>query len=373
MSEETSSESHPDSTPQPAANDSVRREDFVPLRIALIYLIVGVCWAFFSDRFLLWLQLTPEQITRAQTLKSWVFILLSAGLIFFLLHRHQRRDRHNVRQLIEARAQLEGANAELEARVAERTRQLEFANRELESFAYAVSHDLRAPLRSMSGFSQLLRESAPETLDDKSRHYLQRIHESSQRMSSLIDDLLSLSRIGRSDFVPRPTNLTQIATDIVTTLRERNPERTVTVDIAPDLQAQGDTRLLRIAFENLLDNAWKYTSQTDAPHITVGVERSEHGDVFYVRDNGVGFDMQYAGKLFAPFQRLHPESQFPGTGIGLVTVQRIVSRHGGRIWVDATPDAGATFYFTLCEDRAPACPATGAPTAAGAATDASSA
>jgi light-regulated signal transduction histidine kinase (bacteriophytochrome) len=353
VSEEHTSESHQDSAPRTAAGNDPRRADAVPLRIALIYLIVGASWAFLSDRLLLWLQLTPAQITSAQTLKSWAFILLSALLIFFLLHRHQRRDQQNVRQLIDTRAQLERVNAELEARVTERTRQLEFANRELESFAYAVSHDLRAPLRSMSGFSQLLRESAPETLDDKSRHYLQRIHESSQRMSSLIDDLLSLSRIGRSDFVPRPTNLTQIATDIVNALRERNPERTVTVDIAPGLQAQGDTRLLRIAFENLLDNAWKYTSQTDAPHISVGVERSEHGDVFFVRDNGVGFDMQYAGKLFAPFQRLHAESQFPGTGIGLVTVQRIVARHGGRIWVDATPDAGATFYFTLSEDRTP--------------------
>lgn len=352
MSEGTLSESRRDSAPAAGARQRAQRFESVPLRTAVIYLIFGVCWTFLTDRLLLWLDLEPKQMTQMQTLKSWVFVAGSAALIYFLLRRYQRRDQRHFQQLIQTRAEVERINADLEARVAERTRQLEFANRELESFAYAVSHDLRAPLRSMSGFSQLLRESAPEALDEKSRHYLQRIHESSQRMSALIDDLLSLSRIGRSDFIPRPTNLTQMATDIVNALRERYAERTVTVDIAPGMHALGDTRLLRIALENLLDNAWKYTSQTPAPHVSVGVEQTESGAAFFVRDNGVGFDMQYAGKLFAPFQRLHPESQFPGTGIGLVTVQRIVTRHGGRIWAEAAPNAGATFYFTLGNEHA---------------------
>jgi light-regulated signal transduction histidine kinase (bacteriophytochrome) len=184
-------------------------------------------------------------------------------------------------------------------------------------------------------------------LDEKAHHYLQRIHESSQRMSSLIEDLLGLSRISRADFTSRPVDLAQIASDAANAVKERYPDRSVTVEIAPEMPAHGDTRLLRIAFENLLDNAWKYTAHANPACVAVGHQRTEAGTVYFVRDNGVGFDMQYADKLFAPFQRLHAESQFPGTGIGLVTVQRIVARHGGRIWVEAQPHAGATFHFTL--------------------------
>jgi light-regulated signal transduction histidine kinase (bacteriophytochrome) len=238
-------------------------------------------------------------------------------------------------------------NAELEQRVAARTLQLESANRELEAFAYAVSHDLRAPLRSMSGFSQILQETAPAGLDQRSLDYLRRIREASLRMSALIDDLLSLSRISRSELVLRAADLSQIAADAAATIRDRYAGRQVKLTIEPGMNVHGDTRLLRIAMENLLDNAWKYTAHAQQAEIIVGSQAAEGGRVFFVRDNGVGFDMAYSAKLFAPFQRLHPESEFPGTGIGLVTVQRIIARHGGRIWAQAHPGEGATFWFKL--------------------------
>ncbi len=332
-----------------AVGSTVEISKHVPARIAFIYLAVGVCWIFFGDRLLDWLDLTAERMSRIQTAKGWLFVIFSSALIYALLRRYQRRDEQVVKVLLESQTEVQRMNADLEARVAQRTQQLEAANRELESFAYAVSHDLRAPLRSLSGFSQILRESAPAGLDDKSLHYLQRIQESSQRMSNLIDDLLGLSRISRAELNTRPANLSQIASEAAAAVRERYPNRAVELAIESDMGVHGDTRLLRIAMENLLDNAWKYTAHANPARIEVGFEDTIEGPVYYVRDNGVGFDMQYAGKLFAPFQRLHAESEFPGTGIGLVTVQRIIARHGGRVWVDAKPDEGAAFYFTLSE------------------------
>ncbi|HKU15013.1 MAG TPA: ATP-binding protein [Steroidobacteraceae bacterium] len=319
----------------------------MPRTIALIYLSVGAVWIFFSDRLLVWLRLDPAVVLWLQTAKGWLFVIGSAVLLFVAARRYERRGRDALAALIESRNEVRRANADLERRVAERTRQLEAANRELEAFAYAVSHDLRAPLRSMSGFSQILQESAPPGLDDKSRHYLQRIHDASVRMSSLIEDLLNLSRIGRSELTARPISLSQIAGEAAAAIRERHPAREVQLDIASGLEVSADPRLLRIALENLLSNAWKYTARTTPARVSIGKQTAESGVVYFVRDNGVGFDMKYADKLFVPFQRLHPEAEFPGSGIGLVTVQRIIARHGGRIWADAKPDEGATFYFTL--------------------------
>lgn len=318
----------------------------MPLTIALIYLAFAALWIFFTDRLLVWLRLEPEGILRLQTYKGWLFALGSATLLYVLLRRYSRRSEAAMTALMESQAEVQRTNAELEQRVAERTHQLEAANRELESFAYAVSHDLRAPLRSMSGFSQILQETA--ALDEKSTHYLQRINEASQRMSSLIEDLLSLSRIGRSELKARPVSLSQISADAAAAIRERHPGRQVKLEIAPDMNVEADPRLLRIAIENLLSNAWKYTAHTGQAQVTVGVQPGSHGErVYYVRDNGVGFDMAYVDKLFVPFQRLHAPTQFPGSGIGLVTVQRILARHNGRIWAEAKPGEGATFYFTL--------------------------
>ena len=319
----------------------------MPRTIALIYLAFGAVWIFFTDRLLVWLHLDERLILRLQTAKGWLFVLGSAILLYIVLRRYERRGGDALAALIKSRNEVRSANADLERRVTERTRQLESANRELEAFAYAVSHDLRAPLRSMSGFSQILQENAPPGLDEKSRHYLQRIHDASQRMSSLIDDLLNLSRIGRSELTARPISLSQVAGEAAAAIRERHPTRDVRLEIAEGMEVNADSRLLRIALENLLSNAWKYTSRAAQAAVSVGVQAGEHGPVYFVRDNGVGFDMKYADKLFVPFQRLHPEAEFPGSGIGLVTVQRIIARHGGRVWAEAKPDEGATFYFTL--------------------------
>lgn len=319
----------------------------MPGRIALAYLAFGALWIFFTDRLLIWLNVPPERILQLQTAKGWLFVLGSAALLFVLLRRYERRGHAATSALLESQRQVSRMNAELEQRVAERTRQLETASNELESFAYAVSHDLRAPLRSLSGFSQILLENAPAGLDDRSRHYLQRIQDASQRMSSLIEDLLGLSRISRSELAPRPVSLTQICVEAVETLREREPQRRVTIDVQPEMNVNGDPRLLRIAMDNLIGNAWKYTSPVAEPRIAIGVQERAAGPVYFVRDNGVGFDMAYASKLFTPFQRLHAASQFPGSGIGLVIVQRILARHGGRIWAEAKPNEGATFYFTI--------------------------
>lgn len=319
----------------------------MPRTIALIYLAFGAVWIFFTDRLLVWLHLDAGLILRMQTAKGWLFVIGSAVLLYIVLRSYERRGGDAMAALIHSRNEVRKANADLEHRVTERTRQLEAANRELEAFAYAVSHDLRAPLRSMSGFSQILQETAPAGLDEKSRHYLQRIQDASLRMSGLIEDLLNLSRIGRSELTARPISLSQIAGEAAASMRERYPAREVHLEIAPGMDVNADPRLLRIALENLLSNAWKYTARTSQAQVNVGTQASEHGPVYFVRDNGIGFDMKYADKLFVPFQRLHPETEFPGSGIGLVTIQRIIARHGGRIWADAKPDEGATFYFTL--------------------------
>lgn len=319
----------------------------MPRTIALIYLAFGAVWIFITDRLLVWLHLDAGLILRMQTAKGWLFVIGSAVLLYIVLRSYERRGGDAMAALINSRNEVRKANADLEHRVTERTRQLEAANRELEAFAYAVSHDLRAPLRSMSGFSQILQETAPAGLDEKSRHYLQRIQDASLRMSGLIEDLLNLSRIGRSDLTARPISLSQIAGEAAASMRERYPAREVHLEIAPGMDVNADPRLLRIALENLLSNAWKYTARTSQAQVNVGTQAGEHGPVYFVRDNGIGFDMKYADKLFVPFQRLHPETEFPGSGIGLVTIQRIIARHGGRIWADAKPDEGATFYFTL--------------------------
>ena len=219
---------------------------------------------------------------------------------------------------------------------------------ELDAFAYSVSHDLRAPLRSIDGFSQILLEDYADKLDDTGKHALERVRAATQRMGGLIDDLLKLSRVSRGEMRKETVDLSALATSIARDFRAEG--RDVDITIAPGLVVQGDPRLLRIALENLLGNAWKYTSQRSDARIEVGLleERGERGErIFFVRDNGAGFDMRYADKLFGAFQRLHSASEFEGTGVGLATVHRIVRRHGGRIWAEAKVNEGATFYFTV--------------------------
>lgn len=238
-------------------------------------------------------------------------------------------------------------NAELEQRVLERTAQLKASNQELEAFSYSVSHDLRAPLRSIDGFSQSLLEDYGDQLDTQGKDYLQRVRKASQRMSQLIDDLLELSRVTRSEMSYQWVNLSRQAQQIAEDLQKTQPERQGEFVIAEDIIVRGDARLLRIALENLLGNAWKFTAKRACAWIEFGVEQHEGKPAYFVRDNGAGFDMAYAAKLFHPFTRLHAADEFPGTGIGLATVQRILHRHGGRVWGEGAVDQGATFFFTL--------------------------
>ncbi|MBV6411843.1 MAG: Adaptive-response sensory-kinase SasA [Rhodocyclaceae bacterium] len=238
-------------------------------------------------------------------------------------------------------------NADLERRVQERTAELTAANRELESFAYSISHDLRAPLRGIDGFSQLLADEYRERLDAQGVDYLERVRRAAQRMGHLIDDILELSRVTRQEMRRVRVDLSQIAAELIEELARAAPAHRVETHLAPGLTAQGDPQLLRVLMQNLVENAWKYSAKETAPRIEFGQERHDEETVFFVRDNGVGFDMQFAGRLFTPFQRLHRPEEFEGTGIGLATVARIAHRHGGRAWIESEPGKGTTVRFTL--------------------------
>lgn len=240
--------------------------------------------------------------------------------------------------------------------------ELRAVNRELEAFSYSVSHDLRAPLRSIDGFSQALLEDYLDRLDANGQDYLHRIRAATQRMGQLIDDLLTLSHVTRSEMRLETVDMSQLVMRLCHDLQQRQPERVVQFDIEPDLIVQADAQLLQVVLENLLNNAWKFTSHHAQATITVGMLPSESHvsssppaptrrvPIYFVRDDGAGFDMEYRNKLFVPFQRLHNTQEFPGNGVGLATVQRIVHRHGGRVWAEAAIEQGATFYFTLTEE-----------------------
>jgi len=245
-------------------------------------------------------------------------------------------------EITEARAQRELAEARA-ALVGE----LERKNDELEAFTYSVSHDLRAPLRSIDGFSQALLEDYADRLDEKGQGYLRRVRGAAQRMGDLIDDLLQLSRINRMNLDRERTDLSGLARLVVADLRDQEPANPIEVDIPDGLTIEADGQLMRIVLENLFGNAFKFTRQSAAPRVELGLDRTRSGPAYFIRDNGVGFDMAYADKLFGVFQRLHTQEAFPGTGIGLATVQRIIQRHGGQVWAESRPDAGATFYFTV--------------------------
>ena len=236
---------------------------------------------------------------------------------------------------------------ELNERLQHDNATLAAVNGELEAFSYSVSHDLRTPLRAIDGFSQALLEDCADRLDDTGRAHLGRVRSATQRMGLLIDDLLTLARVTRAELNVGDVDLSALAGEVARELRERDPARDVEVSIAPDLATRGDARLMRVALENLLANAWKFTGERASAHIEFGRGGVNGEAVYFVRDNGAGFDMAYAGKLFGAFQRLHDANKFPGTGIGLATVQRIIRKHGGRIWAEAETGKGATFFFTL--------------------------
>lgn len=259
------------------------------------------------------------------------------------------RDLSERREAEKVRAQ----NEELEAlthELTELTVKLDDVNRELESFSYSVSHDLRAPLRAIDGFSAVLLDDHAAALGDDGKEYLERIRRSAKHMGALIDDILRLANIARTDMQTEDVDLSELARDIVSDLARSHPERTVEVTIAETMPVRGDAGMLRVALVNLLDNAWKFTGKRDRGRIEVGTTSVDGERAFHVTDNGAGFDMQYAGQLFTPFKRLHRADEFAGTGVGLATVERVVRRHGGRIWAESKAGEGTTFYFTLRDD-----------------------
>ncbi len=248
---------------------------------------------------------------------------------------------------INAETEIKKLNTELEQRVIQRTAELEAANKELESFSFSVSHDLRAPLRSIDGFSKILLEDYETKLDSTGKDYLNRVRLAVDRMSSLIDDFLKLSRITRVELTRTKVNLSEIAIEYLSELNKANPERKLKFNVSPELYVNADNQLMKILMENLLGNSWKFSRNHAETLIEVGSYKDNDKIVFYIKDNGAGFDMSYINKLFTPFERLHSSNEFEGTGIGLATVQRIIARHGGRIWAEGEIEKGAKFSFIL--------------------------
>lgn len=250
-------------------------------------------------------------------------------------------------RILQLNAELSALNADLEHRVEERTRELEVSNQELQAFSYSVSHDLRAPLRTIDGFSLALAEDFSEVLNEEGRDYIQRVRAGVQRMGTLIDALLQLSRVTRSEVQREPLDLSQLAQTVFAELMANESGRQVAFTAEPGLSVEADPQLMRVALQNLLGNAIKFSSKTSDPQVTLGHQVQDGQTVYFIRDNGAGFDMTYVDRLFTAFQRLHGDREFKGSGIGLATVSRIIRRHHGRIWAEGAIGAGATFYFTL--------------------------
>ncbi len=298
-------------------------------------------------------ELASQSARRSAVISISMAFLLDIVLLIIAFEQMRRsgEDREKLAEravlISNLNGELQGLNAELEERVAQRTRELEVSNQELQAFSYSVSHDLRAPLRTIDGFSLALEEDFAEALNDEGRDYIRRVRSGVQRMGMLIDALLQLSRVTRSEVQRETVNLSQLATLIFEELRANDPERAVSFLTEENVIAEADPRLMRVAFENLLGNALKFTSKTPEAQVTFGETSREGQTVYFIRDNGAGFDMQYVDRLFTAFQRLHGDRDFKGSGIGLATVSRIVRRHSGEIWAEGETGKGATFYFTL--------------------------
>jgi PAS domain S-box-containing protein len=301
----------------------------------------------------------PDGMLSRVKAQEMIAIALQNGSHFFEW-THKRIDRAefpatvlltrmNLRGEVQLQATVRDISREkrLEQQMIQRTAELEAANKELEAFAYSVSHDLRAPLRAINGFSQALLEDYANQMDSSAQDYLHRVQSATVKMAQLIDGLLQLSRVNRADMKHEPVNLSELAQTIVEQLQLSQPDRAVEFTVAADRVVRGDRCLLHCVLENLLGNAWKFTAPQSDAKIEFGSQPASGETVYFVRDNGVGFDMAYANKLFGVFQRLHSAAEFPGSGVGLASVQRIIRRHGGRVWAEGAVGKGATFYFTL--------------------------
>ncbi|HEY4355713.1 MAG TPA: ATP-binding protein [Acidobacteriaceae bacterium] len=276
-----------------------------------------------------------------------IVLLIVAFELLVRAQRNRERIEQSAEQIARLNTELQSLNTELEERVEQRTRELAVSNQELEAFSYSVSHDLRAPLRTIDGFSLALKEDFSDKLTPEGQDYINRVRGGVQRMGALIDALLQLSRVTRSDVQRERVDLSQLARLIFDELQAADPSREIEFVAQPGVLALADQRLMRIAFENLIGNAWKYSARKPNARIEFGSDLKDGRAVYFIRDNGAGFDMQYVDRLFTAFQRLHGDRDFKGSGIGLATVSRIIRRHHGTIWAEGEPEKGATFYFTL--------------------------
>ncbi len=317
-----------------------------PFIISAIYLFLSAVWITFSDQWVLTYFDDPVQITSVQTYKGWFFITLSAVLIFFLILTSNKNfiklfDRHV--------STLKNFNHQLEQKVEDRTIQLKQTNEELESFSYSVSHDLRSPLRAINGYSNILNEEYKEQLDENGKKFLAIIRNEVKRMDMLIDDLLAFSRLNKTGLKRIDFNMKELVENSVEELVHAYPGLEFEIDVEELHDTPGDPKLLKQVWKNLIDNAFKYQKSGEKPIIKIGSvpEQKNNNILYYIKDNGVGFNMKYADKLFGVFQRLHSKDEFDGTGIGLATVKRIISRHNGSVWAESEKEKGSTFYFSL--------------------------
>lgn len=317
-----------------------------PFFISSIYLFMSALWITFSDQWVLAYVDDPVQITAIQTYKGWFFISVSAILIFILVLSSNKNFIKLFNRYITT---LKNFNNKLEAQVEERTLQLKQANEELESFSYSVSHDLRSPLRAISGYTGMLNENYKDKLDESGNNFLDIIRSEVKRMDVLIDDLLAFSRLNRTGLKLVDFNMKELVEKSVSDLVHAYPDLDFEIDLEELHDTSGDPNLLKQVWTNLIDNAFKYHKKEEKPVIIIGstLEEKSNEIRYFVRDKGVGFDMKYADKLFGVFQRLHSKDEFEGTGIGLATVKRIISRHNGTVWAESEKDQGSTFYFTL--------------------------
>ncbi|MDX1605671.1 MAG: ATP-binding protein [Candidatus Competibacterales bacterium] len=311
------------------------------LRIAAIYLVCGALWIYLSDNLIA--DLAPEVtlLSAYQTLKGWAFVLLTALLLFLLVRAALRRQA----ELLE---RLRALNAELEQRVTERTAQLEASNQELESFVYTVSHDLKAPLRGIDGYSRLLVSDCGDALTGDCRLFVDQIRSGVGQATALIDDLLAYSRVERRTLAPQPLDLNALVDTVLDGLSREIRTRDARIELQlPPLSVRADPDGLVLVLRNLLDNALKFTRPGEPPMITIGGHRAADGTVLWIRDRGIGFDMKHHDRLYEIFHRLQPNGDYPGTGIGLALVRKAMERMGGRIRAEGTPGAGATFHLLL--------------------------